>query len=121
MIFVQTLNMMLKQMETKVRELESDLQRVKKLTALLLEENNALRSVLAHVYGQKEETEDKSKDEAHGGAWENLKRLYEKGFHVCNVRFGSIRKEECLFCVSLLERTGAEKGRASVSDTVTAK
>lgn len=109
---MQALTALLKQMETRLREVESDLQKIKKQTALLLEENNALRSALAHVCGQEEETEDKNKvADRSGGAFENLQRLYEQGFHICNVHFGHLRKEECLFCISLLER-----GRAAHAD-----
>lgn len=106
---MQTLNALFKQMETRLRELESELQKIKKQVALITEENNALRQTLARVYGQGE-VDDKSKTDPHPqGAFGNLKHLYEQGFHVCNVHFGQLRKEECLFCFSLLERG---KGRA---------
>lgn len=107
---VETLTAMLKQAESKLRELESDLHKIKKQAVLLLEENNALRSALGRVCGQEAEAEDEGKVPAppgSGGALENLQRLYEQGFHICNVHFGHLRKDECLFCISLLERSRA--------------
>jgi len=112
---VQSLNAILKQVEVKIRELENDLKKVKKQIAILIEENTSLRTVLAQAYGQVEKIEEKGEpiDDQPGGAYDNLKNLCEQGFHICNVHFGHIRKEECLFCISLLERSKG-KGKAGI-------
>lgn len=35
----------------------------------------------------------------------NLMKLYEQGFHICHETFGKLREDECLFCLSVIERT----------------
>lgn len=39
-----------------------------------------------------------------GESYENLGKLYKEGFHVCPMAFGQIRRDECLFCVSFMEK-----------------
>lgn len=34
-----------------------------------------------------------------------LHTLYDDGFHICNINYGSMRKGECLFCMESLQRT----------------
>lgn len=81
-------------MTKTVAGLENDMLEVLKENTELKVENQLLREKISKLDANKEPAENKS-----------LRNIYDSGYHICNMYYGSHREsgEDCMFCLDILD------------------
>jgi len=94
-------------LEKQFEELQQDFSLLKNDLVQLMEENHQLSHENHHLRQRVDDlTQDEPAKHEHkaakrvGEGYDNLARIYEEGFHICHVYFGTPREEEdCMFCL----------------------
>lgn len=93
------------EIETKLAWLEEQLE------MLLLAVRDLKAEWAKEVSHTSRKTDQMQVQKTIGEGHANLARLYQEGYHICPMHFGSQRNgEECLFCAGLLRRGRDNKG-----------
>ncbi|MEY8661758.1 DNA replication initiation control protein YabA [Ligilactobacillus faecis] len=96
---------MSRQMQVRLTDVKAEMTRIIEKNAELEIENQHLRELLRELE-QKKHKEEAGIEAGLSKSRKNLEKLYEEGFHVCNVdnMYGSrrINDEPCVFCQDVI-------------------
>ncbi|CCI87960.1 DNA replication initiation control protein YabA [Lactobacillus gigeriorum] len=104
---LQQLHNSMQKMTQTIESLENDILEILKESTELKVENQLLREKLDKLTAKKG-TIVKTQS-----GLESLKKIYNSGYHICNMYYGSHRdiNSDCMFCLDILDNFGVKKKR----------
>lgn len=95
-------------MTKTIASLENDILETLKENTELKVENQLLHEKLNKLTANQPAPETKTQS-----GLESLKKIYDSGYHICNMYYGSHRdpSADCMFCLDILDNFGEKKGK----------
>lgn len=96
----------MEKMTKNIESLENDMLDTLKENTELKVENQLLREKLDKLTAKRGEPVAKTQS-----GLESLKQIYNSGYHICNMYYGSHRdpSSDCMFCLDILDNFGEKK------------
>lgn len=91
-------------LESELNKVIEEIKTLKMHAFMLEEENQRLKMELCQYPEEKKKVVEDNAQKILGEGHDNLKRLYNEGFHICHLHFGQHRQGDCLFCMGFLRK-----------------